>query len=303
MEKKEIKIFLLGLVYASIFGFSFMFTKMALPWVQGPSHLIFLRMGIAFLFMNVLLWIGWIQISFKDKNLWPVLLLSFFQPILYFLFETLGLKELPSSHGGIIISTIPVFVLLLARVILKEKLNSKLIFFVLLSIGGVVLIHMGALSTHLHSKGIFFLFLAVISAAFYTVLSRKAAAEFSSVEITYMMMFLGTIFFGIVSITKAFIYGEWRHFFVPFTHPIAAGAIFYLAIFSSCVAFLLLNYVLSHMPASKASVFSNFTTVVSIFAGVVILGEQLSWVQYVGCGIIIIGVYGAQRTKIDAYKS
>lgn len=68
-------------------------------------------------------------------------------------------------------------------------------------------------------------------------------------------------------------------------------AIIYLAVFSSVIAFLLLNYGNNYISVSRASIFVNLTTVISIVAGVVLLGESFSVQQVVGAVIIIGSVY------------
>lgn len=298
-SRMDVKIFLFGCTYASIFGFSFMFTKIALPQMEQPVNLIFWRMAIAFFFMTVLRRFRVISVNFKGKPLAELTLLCLFQPLLYFIFETVGVKYLPSSQAGIMISTIPIFVLLFARIILKEQLNKRLIFFVVLSFLGVVIINLNNITLTANMKGIGALLVAVISGALYTTLAKKASMKFTGIEITYFMMLFGMLSFGGLSLAFGIIQGNLSLLLIPFYDITVMGAILYLGILSSCVAFLLLNTVVSHIEASKASVFSNLTTVVSIFAGVLLLGEQLSMIQYIGCLVIIIGVYGAQRSKMN----
>jgi len=59
----------------------------------------------------------------------------------------------------------------------------------------------------------------------------------------------------------------------------------------------MMNYMLSKIPASNSSVFSNLTTVVSIIAGVFIRHEAFHWYQFAGSVVIILGVWGTNRCK------
>ena len=59
----------------------------------------------------------------------------------------------------------------------------------------------------------------------------------------------------------------------------------------------MVNYMLSKLPASNSSVFSNLTTVISIIAGVFIRHEAFHWYQLAGGIIIILGVWGTNRYK------
>lgn len=69
-------------------------------------------------------------------------------------------------------------------------------------------------------------------------------------------------------------------------------ALVYLAVGASVGGFLLVNYSLSHLPASQSAVFANLVTVVSIIAGVVFRREPFLWYQAVGAVAILLGVWG-----------
>ncbi|MDU5950236.1 MAG: DMT family transporter, partial [Paenibacillus macerans] len=53
------------------------------------------------------------------------------------------------------------------------------------------------------------------------------------------------------------------------------------------------NYALSKLEASRVSVFSNLSTVVSIAAGAMVLGEKVTVYHVIGSLLIIAGVTGA----------
>ena len=71
---------------------------------------------------------------------------------------------------------------------------------------------------------------------------------------------------------------------------------------SSVGAFLLINYSLNHISAGRTLIFSNFTTVISILAGIFILGEQFSLMQLLGIVIITVSVFGVSYQKEPAAK-
>ena len=80
----------------TIFGFSFIFSKMALQ-ITVPSVLIAVRFLAAFVVLNLIVLIGRprVEFSLKGKPLRYVLLLALFQPILYFLCESYGIVYTP----------------------------------------------------------------------------------------------------------------------------------------------------------------------------------------------------------------
>ena len=119
-----------------IFGFSFIFSKMALQ-ITVPSVLVAVRFLMAFLVLNLIVLVGsrirvpvreegkgrddaaagpqtgpqtrpLVVFSLRGKPLRYVLLLALFQPILYFLCESYGIVYTSSSFAGTIIAVIPV---------------------------------------------------------------------------------------------------------------------------------------------------------------------------------------------------
>lgn len=73
------------------------------------------------------------------------------------------------------------------------------------------------------------------------------------------------------------------------------GAILYLSVASSIVAFMLYNYSTSVISPVRSASFSNLITVVSVLAGLILLKESMSLPQLICCALIIIGVFGVNR--------
>ncbi len=287
-----------GLAMALIFGLSFMFTKQALETLS-TTLLLSYRFSLAAILLTLLWLFGAIKLSYKNKPLKGLLLLAFFQPIAYFIFETTGVKLTSSSEAGIMIALIPVVVTIFAAVFLKEKPGRAQLFFILASVSGVVFIVLmsGSTSGTGHYAGILALFGAVLAAGVYNILSRKLSTSFTPVEITFVMMWTGAIVFNLISAISGIINGTLDKHITSLSAPGTLVPILYLGILSSVCAFFMVNYMLSKLPASNSSVFSNLTTVISIIAGVFIRHEAFHWYQLVGGIIIILGVWGTNRYK------
>lgn len=287
-----------ALIYSGIFGFSFLFTKLTLAQVDSVFHLLALRFMIAFVVMSLLIKTKSAKIDYKGKpHIRKLLLLSLIQPVIYFTFETLGIAVLTSSQAGIMIACIPVFVLLFARITLKEKTTAYQNFFITLSVAGAVVLNAGNMNIG-DIRGVIFLFLAVISAAAYSVLSRSLSYVYSSFEITYAMITTGAVCFNITAVIMHVSNGDMNTYLAPFTDIKALGGIVYLGLASSVAAFFLLNYTLSKLEASKASVFANLTTVIAAAAGAIFLKEIIGSNHIVGGLMILTGVYMSGKRTI-----
>lgn len=280
-----------GVLMAVIFGFSFLFTKNALDSL-GTFQLLFLRFTAAALTMTILIIFGVMKINYREKGLKPLFKVAIWEPVLYFILETLALKYTTSSEAGVMMAFIPVLVTILAAFLLKEKPTGLQITFIVISVIGVVSIVLLGENGGLNGQllGIILLFGAVSSSAFFNIFSRKASTIYTSFEITYFMMCLGMIVFGVFYFADGAIRGNMNLFAGVKLDSVAA--ILYLGVLSSVVAFLLANYNLSKLPASQSSIFANLTTVVSVIAGVTIRHESFELYKILGAVMIIVGVWG-----------
>lgn len=277
-----------------IFGFSFIFSKSALE-VSHPLIILAVRFTVAFLFLNILWALGLFKIntkSFKNPLLWAM---GLAQPFLYFILELYGLSLVSSALSGVIISLVPVAVMLLSTLVLKEKPTRVQWFFTFISILGVCIISIISNDGQKnYSKGIFLLAGAVICAGVFNVLSRKQSGTHSPFERTYVMFLIGCIGFNLTAVTA--LKSEYFPIFIKsITNFEFIISIIYLAIISSVVAFLLYNFATANITAVQAASFSNIITVVTILAGIIIRKEYLSAWSYPICAIIILGVWGVNR--------
>ncbi len=292
---KKINPLLLGIIPAIIFGFSFVFTKVALDLFDDPYHLLALRFTFAVVILTILLLLKVIKIGLRQKNYKKLLMLSLFQPLLYFVFETLGIKFSSASQAGVMIAFIPIAVSLLAVIFLKEKTSFLQMFFITISIIGVLIINSGVSITSENLMGNLLLLGAVVSAAVYQILSRKFSTDFTAIEITYVMMWVGAVVFNVIAIYNS---ESLVSYFEPLLDIKILGSLAYLGILSSVVAFFIINYVLSHVEATKAAVLANLTTIVAIIAGVMLLEEAFGFIKIIGSIMILIGVYGTTKVKL-----
>jgi len=292
-SKTNILPILSGILTSTIFGLSFLFSKKALNIVD-PFTLLSFRFLVAFLIMSILILFGIIKINYKGKNVKNLILLGFTQPIIYFIFETYGIQFSSSSQAGLMIAIIPIVVTILSAYALKEIPSKLQWVFIILSVSGVVFIVLMNGSTSFDGSllGIFLLLGAVFSAAVFNILSRKFSEKFSPMELTYAMMTMGAVFFNLVSIYNHIRTNTLIQYFLPLTNRNFLVSLAYLGILSSIIAFLLINFTLSKIEASKAAIFSNLSTIVSIIAGVLLLRESFKLYHLIGATLILIGVWG-----------
>lgn len=278
-----------------IFGFSFMFTKIALDFAS-PLTVIADRYIVAFLGLTVVMIVTKTRMRF-NRNIWKLIIMSVFQPFLYFIFESYGIRMTTSAFSSIMISIIPVVSMISGIFILKEIPSFMQYIFTALSIGGVAIMALaGNADGTVTPLGILLLFGAVLSSVGYNITSRKISAEFTVFERTYAMAVIGMVSF----VAIAFIDNIHNplNVIASFTEVKYTSAVLYLGIVSSVVAFLLLNFANTYLPVAKTTVFSNITTVVSVIAGGIFLNERISAEAIISTVMIITGVLGVQMLQI-----
>ncbi len=283
-----------------IFGFSFMFTKIALNH-SSPLTVIADRYIVAFVALTVVMVVTKTKISLK-QGIWKLVLMSVFQPLLYFIFESYGIAMTTSAFSSVMISLIPVVSMISGIFILGEVPSPMQYLFTALSVGGVVIMAIaGNAEGTVAPLGILLLLGAVLSSVGYNVLSRKISNEFSVFERTYAMTLIGLISFVAISLIEN-IHNPIL-IISSFSNPLYTAGIFYLGVVSSVAAFMLMNYANTYLPVAKTTVFSNITTVVSVAAGVIFLNEKLSAEAVISTAMIIIGVWGVQMLNVKNTKA
>lgn len=282
-----------AVLYAFIIGFSFLFTKMALT-VDDPLNILAHRFTISFFTLLIPVLFGWIKLKITARDVLSIIPLSLFYPTLFFAFQVFGLVYVSSSEAGIIQATVPVFTMILATLFLKENINLLQKVSLGASVCGVIYIFIMK-GIHLKSAsflGIVLIMLSALSAACYNVIAKKITRKYKVVEVTYVMTAIGFLSFNALSAADHIVKNTLITYFKPFSSPVFLISIFYLGILSSLITSLLSNYTLSKIEASKMSVFSNLSTLITIFAGSIFLQEGIRYYHIIGAIMIFLGIVG-----------
>lgn len=195
-----------AMVGNGIFGFSFMFSRMALDEAQ-PFVMLAYRFLFAFAAINVVILltrrrtqagkgIDWLRFSLRGRRFAPLIALGVVQPVCYFLCESYGISLTNSVFAGVIIALVPIAALFFGALFLHEKPKGMQIAFSALSIVGVMLMTMQqSAEGDIHPLGILLLVGAVLSGVMFNVISRGISDSYSALERTYVMMLVAAVFF------------------------------------------------------------------------------------------------------------
>lgn len=290
-----------------IFGFSFMFSRIALNYAT-PFVMLMYRFVITFVLLLIIACcaskreaasentqIDWLRFKLRGKRIWPLIAMGIIQPVGYFLCESYGISLTNSTFSGVIIALVPIATIVCGMITLKEFPHARQIVMSLVSIAGVILMTVQQRADgQIHFLGVLLLIGAVITGSYFIVISRKISTEFSVLERTVVMMGIAAIAFTLLAFMQTC--ADFSALTEPVTHAPFLMSILYLALCSSIVAFLAINYANNYLPVVKTAAFSNLTTVVSLFAGVIFLGEPFSAVSLLASVLIVVGIWGIQKS-------
>ena len=291
-----------SVAYCTIFGFSFMASRIALAHTSADILLairFLASMLVVLLMAAVLRNRDFFRLDLRGKPVGRFVLMGLCQPVIYFLGETAGIQYTNSSFAGIMIALIPVVTVLLSAVFLHEKIRMRTLGWILISVAGAFIISITQTgSGAVQARGILYLMVAVISASVFYLLSRTSADYFSPFERTFIMMLMGFICFTVIAVLRT------GADFLPMMKAGLADShvmlpVFYLSVLSSVGAFLLQNYAITYLSLARCTVFENIIPVVSVAAGVIFLKEPFSLIQLAGIVLILLGVWKVSMGSDD----
>lgn len=291
---------LAALAAYTTFGFSYIFSKTALA-LTTPFVLLSVRFIVAFLTLNLLVLLGKAKLSLRGKPIQFLLLLGLVQPVTYFICENYGLSMTSTSYSGIILGMVPMSGLLLGRFLLKEKVTVFQTVCAVCSVVGVALTAAGNPDTF-SLVGTLLLIGAVFAGPLFNVISRSIADQFSAFERTYVMFALGCVVFTTMALVQN--RNDLSVLLVPLQAPSFWVSILYLAVISSVCAFLCLNFAMNHINVSVSTLFSNFSTVITVLSGIFIMGDTFTAAQIIGVVVILLSVFGVslpgKKTAVES---
>jgi drug/metabolite transporter (DMT)-like permease len=111
---------------------------------------------------------------------------------------------------------------------------------------------------------------------------------------------LQMLFGGVVVLVMGMLIGELPRFHV---NPRTFGALLYLTIAGSVIAYSAYVYALAHLPTTRTALYAYINPVVAVILGWLILNESLTWLSVIAMAVILAGVALVQTAKGRATPS
>lgn len=278
----------------TLWGMSYIWTDKLIALGIPIFYFVFVRIllagGVLFLFNTAYGRIKRIQ----RQDLPKFLLLAFFEPFIYFICETYGLKVTGSpTLSAMVIATIPIFSIGAGMIFFKEKVNFINVIGIVFSLVGIVMVAMakGEVGEHF-IWGIVLLLIAVIAEVGHASITKSLSGNYSSQIIVMYQFLIGSIYLLPLFLWKGLDGFNAEHYFsADVWYPLIC-----LAILCSSLAFSLWVSTIKNLGVAKSSIFSALIPVAAALIAWVLGHEYLNSRQWIGIAISTVGVIMSQYT-------
>ena len=295
-NKSGLQVYIAVVFSMVCFAFSFVWFKVA-NVSYGPLTIVLFRLVISTVLLFPVIKLMKRLVIPDKKDFKFLLLLSLFEPFLYFMGESFGLQYLSSTVGAVIIATIPLVTPFATLIFYKEKITFRNIAGIVISFFGVTLvIYQVGMGLTASSLGVFLQFMAVLSAVGYSIVLHKISSRMNNLSIIFFQNLIGSAYF----LPFWFFLERNRFLNTPFDQQ-GFLSIIYLAIFASTVAFILYTYSIRHLGITKTSMFTNTIPVFTAVFAWFILDDKLSVQKIIGIMVVIAGLTFAQIRRKKTY--
>lgn len=284
------------IISALIWGMAGPVVKIVLNSVPAFPF-VFLRIAIGALILTPLVINRHLKLKFKLSDLVPLTIMGLlaitFNIGLYFWGQTYT----SVIDAAVILSTTSIFTAIGAFLFLGERKSKVVLLGILISfIGTIIVIIQPLLENGLfHSRNIFgniLILLATLSWVSYTILAKELKQKYDTLTKTYFFFLVGVVSFLPLSYKSIFD----LNFYLNLPLSAVLGILFE-GIFATVIAYLLFNWSLKFVSATKSGVISYLIPITSIIISILFLGEKFTTPFLIGASIVAVGIFLAETRQ------
>ena len=198
--------------------------------------------------------------------------------------------------GVLMISTIPVWIILISSLLKIEKTNIYQIFGILLSLIGVVAIitksDLEVIKGLEFNKGDLSIIVAMFSWAIFSTLLKKKKLKVSQITLLQVVIIFGLIFLTPIYIIELLL-GNYIVLEKPFFLTLA-----YVVIFPGLLSFLFWIKGISIIGANRSGIFLHLMPIFGSIFAIIIFKEKIMFYHLIGAMFIIFGIRISNIKKI-----
>jgi drug/metabolite transporter (DMT)-like permease len=223
-------------------------------------------------------------------------------------FYFFAIKYLYVSVALIIEFTAPIWIVLYLKFVKKKSVPPTMWVGITFAFSGLILISQIWSGSSLHPLGVFVAFLDALALALYFIFADRLSQTRSSISLITWGMSVAAIFFALILpwwnfpfefLTDTYsLQGELSAYSAP-----GWALILWIVVIGTVIPYLLTVTAIRELSASTSSVIGMIEP---IFAGAIawwLLSEAFTTIQLIGCAVVLIGIYFADKARNVAIKS
>ena len=279
-----------ALLTVTAWGVSFVSTKVLLEHGINPTEVYVVRTLLAYLLVLCVCHKRIFSNSLRDELLFVSCGLC--AGSLYFIAENTALEYTLVSNVSLIVTLSPLITTLLVGAIYKNERPGKgvLMGSLIAFLGVGCVIFNSSFVLDVKPLGDLLSLSAAVCWSVYSLVLRKLSAFY-----TVMFISRKTFFYGMVTAIPFLIaIPEHTPLDVYLQFDVWSNFLF-LGVFCSMIAFIIWAFTIKGLGAIKANNYLYIQPIITLIASALLLGEKVSIVGYVGCSLILLGVWISDR--------
>ena len=289
MFKNKVLLFhLITAAVVTIWGVTFVSTKVLLQHGLGPMDIMFYRFVIAYCCILAIshkrLWAD----NWKDEFM--LMLSGLTGGTLYFIDENNALGISQASNVALLVCTTPIFTALLAHWVFKDPLRKNMLIGSLIALLGVgLVVFNGSVILQINPLGDFLSIMAALMWAVYCLILKPLGTRYPTAFITRKVFI-----YSILSVMIYFLFDPLNTNMEILTHPIVIMNLLFLGIVASMLCFIAWNAAVKVLGPSRTANYIYVQPMSTLVLSSIILSEVITLTSLIGAACIIGGVYLAE---------
>ena len=207
-----------------------------------------------------------------------------------------GMRYVDASHGALLLASMPLWTLMLARLVARERLSARQIVGVLTSMAGVAIVmadrSAAGAGTSTSFKGNVLLIATAICGAAYNVMAKRMLGRYAGLTVTFYAMLIGTIFLAPAPFIES----------APRLSTLGGetlAMVVFLGVFGGAISFSLWTSALRRLSPTQVAVYINLNPISATLLAAVMLHEHLSVTFVLGFLAVAAGVMIVNWTRVQ----
>ena len=223
------------------------------------------------------------------RHRWVLIILGVLSVASFNTLAYIGLQHTTALNGTLMQSTMPIMILVLSSLVLREAASARQWLGVTISLAGVLLLmtqgQLAKLVDLAFNQGDLWIILAMFVWACYSIGLRWRPVELPPFALFAAMLVVGVICLLPLSVWEMSAQPTF-HWQFEFYFLFA-----YLAIFPSILAYLFWNYGVARLGTKRSGLFIHLVPMWGVILSGLFLGEKVQAFHLVGIALIFVGIY------------